>query len=436
VGTNRLSATDLMADVATALGRRYAALSADVYDAILREIPELAQDRPVLALLASSVDSNVSSALQIMQHRIDLATVQAPAAAVEYARRLAQRGTPLTLLLRAYRVAHLRFSDWVFEELALQDGGGAEERSTTTLEMTRVMANYIDLTSEAMVAAYAQERENWLHNRSAARAARIRDLLSGDRIDVGAVEAALGYQVRQYHLGLVCWADSGAESPADISQIEHTISKFAEQAACPGSPVILPRDEAMAWAWVPMGTQDTLDPADTAAGADIGAGIHLAFGDPAFGATGFRTTHQQAIATYEVALASGSSSPRALSFAEVAPIALMLASSELMRAWVLSTLAGLAADDEDHARLRDTLLVFLEAGGSYKATAEQLMLHKNTVHYRIRKAQESLGRPVSVRRHDLELALRISRWLRSSVLRPPAAELNKQPRIRRIDRPV
>jgi DNA-binding PucR family transcriptional regulator len=88
---------------------------------------------------------------------------------------------------------------------------------------------------------------------------------------------------------------------------------------------------------------------------------------------------------------------------------------------VLSTLAGLAADDEPHARLRDTLLVFLQAGGSYKATAEQLMLHKNTVQYRIRKAQESLGRPVGDNRHDVELALRASQWLGSSVLQRAAA---------------
>ena len=85
---------------------------------------------------------------------------------------------------------------------------------------------------------------------------------------------------------------------------------------------------------------------------------------------------------------------------------------------MLATLAGLAADDENHARLRDTLLAFLHANGSYKATAEQLMLHKNTVQYRIRRAEESLGRPVSENPHDLELALRASHWLGSSVLKP------------------
>jgi DNA-binding PucR family transcriptional regulator len=93
---------------------------------------------------------------------------------------------------------------------------------------------------------------------------------------------------------------------------------------------------------------------------------------------------------------------------------------------VLSTLAGLAADDEHHARLRDTLLVFLESGGSYKTAAERLMLHKNTVHYRIRKAQESLGRPVGGNRHDVELALRASHWLGAFVLQPVAGDHNRE----------
>jgi DNA-binding PucR family transcriptional regulator len=51
---------------------------------------------------------------------------------------------------------------------------------------------------------------------------------------------------------------------------------------------------------------------------------------------------------------------------------MMLGSSDLLRAWVLSTLAGLADDDEHHARLRETLLVFLQTGGSYKTTAPPL----------------------------------------------------------------
>ena len=103
-------------------------------------------------------------------------------------------------------------------------------------------------------------------------------------------------------------------------------------------------------------------------------------------------------------------------------MAMMLGSADLLRAWVLSTLAGLAADDEHHARLRETLLIFLQSGGSYKTTAEKLMLHKNTVQYRIRKAEESLGRAVGENRHDVELALRASHWLGSAVLRSGTAQ--------------
>ena len=404
-----------MADVAAAVSRQAAAVHEDVYEVILREIPQLRDDQAVLALLASGVDSNVDTVLQILQHRIDLAAVQAPAAAMEYARRLAQRATPLTALLRAYRVGHTCFADWLLEELARQ-ADDAEMISAVTLDMSRTVAGYIDQTSEEMVSAYAQERENWLRNRSAARAARIRDLLSGVRVDVAAAEATLGYRLRQYHVGLVCWV-GGAATADEITRLERAVGHVAQQAACRGDPVLLPHDESSAWAWLPLGIRDMFEPA-TASTASLDGDIHFAFGDAAKGTTGFRLTHQQAVAAQAVALAAGSPPARVVAFSEVAPVAMMLRSAELLRAWVLSTLADLATDDEHHARLRDTLLVFLRNGGSYKTTAEQLMLHKNTVQYRIRRAEESLGRPVGANRHDVELALLASHWLGPAVLRP------------------
>jgi len=406
---------ELLADVAAAVSRRAAAVSEDVYEVILREIPELRDDKPVLALLASSVHSNIGTCLQVMQHQIDLSAVQAPAAALEYARRRAQRGTPLTALLRAYRLGHACFSDWVLRELA-QQTNDVQMITAATLSMSRIVAGYVDQTSEEIVAAYTRERENWLRNRSAARAARIRDLLSGERINVSATEATLGYRLRQYHVGVVCWAGDATAAVDNITRLEHAISQVAGKAACSGDPVFLPRDESSAWAWLPLGIRDTFDAAG-ASTSGVDGDIHFAFGDAAKGVTGFRLTHRQAVAAQAVALAPGSP-PRAVAFSEVAPVAMMLGSADLLRAWVLSTLAGLAADDDHHARLRDTLLVFLQSGGSYKTTAERLMLHKNTVQYRVRKAEESLGRPMGENRHDVELALRASHWLGSSVLRP------------------
>ena len=415
---DRSAVAELVAGVAAAVARRVAAVSEDVYHVILREIPQLRDDKPVLALLASSVDSNVDTCLQIMQHQIDLADVQAPAAAVEYARRQAQRGTPLTALLRSYRLGHACFSDWLLRELARQ-ADDAQMITAATLDMSKIVAGYIDQTSEEIVAAYTRERENWLRNRSAARAARIRGLLSGERIEGRAAEATLGYRLRQYHVGVVCWTGGVAASVDNITRLDRGIREVAGQAGCSGDPLFLPRDESSAWAWLPLGIRDRFDSA-AASTAGVDGDIRFAFGDAEKGAPGFRVTHRQAVAAQAVALAAGSRAPRAVAFGEVAPVAMMLGSADLLRAWVLSTLAGLAADDEHHARLRDTLLVFLQAGGSYKTTAEQLMLHKNTVQYRIRKAQESLGRPVGDNRHDVELALQASQWLGSSVLQRAA----------------
>ena len=54
-------------------------MSKGVYEAMHQKIPELRNDKPALTRLASSVDSNVDTCLQTMQHRIDLAAVRAPA---------------------------------------------------------------------------------------------------------------------------------------------------------------------------------------------------------------------------------------------------------------------------------------------------------------------------------------------------------------------
>jgi PucR C-terminal helix-turn-helix domain len=79
--------------------------------------------------------------------------------------------------------------------------------------------------------------------------------------------------------------------------------------------------------------------------------------------------------------------------------------------------APLAHDDENSARLRDTLRIFLQENLSYKATAERLVLHKNTVQYRVRKAEESLQHPVAQDRLLIELALLATQRLGAAVLR-------------------
>jgi DNA-binding PucR family transcriptional regulator len=144
--------------------------------------------------------------------------------------------------------------------------------------------------------------------------------------------------------------------------------------------------------------------------------LRVAVGAPGYVLDGFRQTHAQAERTQDLVLAARPDA-RVTTFADVGAIALICTDVDAARRWVWGTLADLAVDDESHARLRNALQVFLHAG-TYRATAEQLVLHKNSVQYRIRKAEEALGGRIDDRRADLELALRACQYLGQAVLRP------------------
>src|SRR5437899_1717858 len=146
------SAAESTSEVSAALVPRTAELAADIYHLIVQEIPALHRDRRVLALLEASVEENVSTMLHVLQHGIDLENVRAPAAAEEYARRLAQQGVPLAALLRAYRIGSARFEDWCLQELGRRSDN-ATVVSAAGLRIARILASYIDQTSEEVVTA-------------------------------------------------------------------------------------------------------------------------------------------------------------------------------------------------------------------------------------------------------------------------------------------
>jgi len=424
------SAAESVAEVCAALVPRTAEMSADIYELIVREIPQLRSDKRVLELLEASVAENVATALHILQHGIDPGKAHAPAAAEEYARRLAQRGVPIAALLRAYRIGSARFEDWCLQELGRHTANAAVV-SGAGLRIAAVLASYIDKVSEELVSAYESEKENWLRNQSVARAARVRALLRNEPVDVDSSEAILGYRLRQRHLGMVTWMTGTAAGGDSIGRLEHATTEMAAGAHCDGRPMFIPQDEFSAWAWLPLGVRrDVAVPAVSVRSVPGADTIRFAFGEPAPGVAGFRRTHQQAVNAQAVALAAGPSGQQVTSFGQVAPLALMSGSIKLLQDWVIETLGALAADDEHNARLRDTLRIFLQENGSYKTTAERLMLHKNTVQYRVRKAEEGLRRPISQDRLHIELALLASQWLGAAVLRPPD---EPAPRLARSD---
>jgi DNA-binding PucR family transcriptional regulator len=94
----------------------------------------------------------------------------------------------------------------------------------------------------------------------------------------------------------------------------------------------------------------------------------------------------------------------------LAAAALMGSNLDTARVWVAEVLGPLASCTENDERLRETLGVFLRTGGSFKAAAS------NSVKYRVQRAIDRRGRPISDGRLDIELALLLCHWYGSAVL--------------------
>jgi hypothetical protein len=413
-----------VATVGERLCPRLIEIALDVRECIQAAVPALRGDERVTSLLEASVRENIDTMTHILRHGMRPEDADAPGAALEYGRRLAQRGVAIVALIRAYRVGQTRYLHRCLEE-AMQQMGADEVDGAATVKIVQHVSEYIDRIVEQVVTAYEVAREEWLQNRGAVVAARVLSLLGERNVDIGAAESRLaGYRIRQQHIGAVIWADDPLTDVAPLTELRRFTDLAAQALGCRERPLFVPYDETTAWIWMPLGaSNDTVRGSFERALAETPSSVNAASGEPGHALEGFRRTHQQAVGAHAVALAAGSQRRRLTPFREVAPLALMSADLDATRAWVAETLGPLALDDERHALLRETARVFLATGGSYTATADQLILHRNTAQYRIRKAEELRGRPFREGRLDVELALLACQWMGRSVLQPTPGEL-------------
>jgi DNA-binding PucR family transcriptional regulator len=388
------------------------------------EIPELHGDPLIIDLLAASNENNLQTITRILRYDMPLSEAAAPPAAVEYARRLAQRGISVNALNRAYRLGQKIALAWVVERIyeAEPDPLIGYRTSRVFLE---VSFEYVDIVSEQVVHEYEAERARWLTNRNSVRLATIAEILAGQPLDVPTAEATLGYRLRQHHLGVVVWR-SPDRSTTELRDLERFLAKLASALGSASQPLFVPQDKLSAWGWISLGRKAApLAAAELQKQLDLEtAGVRMALGDSGAGVAGFRTTHIEARSAYELALLAQDAAPPITSFAEpgVRAASLLAGDLDATRRLVSTALGGLALDTEPTARLRETFATFLGVQGSYAATAELMHLHKNTVKYRIAKAVEARGRPLDDDRLNLELALTACKWLGDSVLPRPIPE--------------
>jgi hypothetical protein len=388
---------------------------------LVTEIAELRADTLLLQLLRDTVASNIDTFFSAIRHRISIEHIEPPAAALEYARRLAQREVSVNALVRAYRLGHQAVLKTALEEIRVSELDPILSLGVYEL-IARTSFGYIDRISQLVVATYQDERDRWLGNRNTLRASRVRDLMAGCDVDVDvdAMIAAIRYPLRRIHVALVVWcreSDDGDE----LTSMERFMYQLGESIGACERPLFMSIDHVTGWAWIPL-------PSNAATGAlgrirtvaeTTAEAPWIAAGNPLPGIDGFRRSHQQAQDARTVAIASGGNVPRFIAANDpgLAVAALVGNNLEAASTWVAEVLGPLSSPTESDKRLRETLRVFLRTGSSNKAAAEELHLHINSVKYRVHRAVERRGRPINEDRLDVEVALNLCEWFGAAVLR-------------------
>lgn len=407
------------AGITALLGTRLADVTQSIYHTLATEIPELRGDPQTLDLMRSSVEGNIETIFDALQHEIPLERVQPPTAALEYARRLAQRGVPVSALIRAYRLGQQALLNLILIEIRQSDlapGLNLEVFGQTTA----VVSSYIDWISQQVLATYEAERDRWLENRNHHRAVRIREILRTADIDADAAASALGYPLRRTHLALVLWSTEEENSGSKLTRLEQTVHELAESIDSQGNALFVAVDRVSGWGWIALGGNSVEDSVVTHIRrmlADRPDAPYMSVGTPLPGLDGFRRSHRQALQARTVATAAGTPERLVTAASDRGLLAAAMLGESLSdaRAWVREVLGPLATDSVNDARLRETLGTFLRHG-SYKTAAEELNLHFNSVKYRVLRATERRGTSVTDDRLDVELALLICHWFGTAVL--------------------
>jgi DNA-binding PucR family transcriptional regulator len=417
---NEVDVKRVVAAIASQLNDRLAAVSGSIRTELEEAIPELRADARTIELLGASVEGNVDTILHALRHDIAVERVEAPTAALEYARRLAQHGVPVNALVRAYRLGQRRMNDLVFHVVGEMVDISPATRVAALEAMTGTLFDYIDWISQQVVVVYEEERDRWLEDQNSVRALRVREVVAGKKIiDVDATSDTIRYPLLWHHLAVVMWySDEGCVGD-ELSRLQRFLRELGQATDVGSNPLFAAADQTTGWGWLPYRSAppSAVDAVRQFAGKRADSPC-VAIGTLAPGVDGFRRSHREAQAARTVAVVGGTNGATVIAASDpgLAAAALLGGDVAAARVWVTEVLGDLSADTESDARLRETLRVFLRCGSSYKQAAEELDLHFNTVKYRIGRAVARRGNPIERDRLDVELALLACQWYGTAVL--------------------
>lgn len=384
-------------------------IAAALADTIHAHLDELDDDMRTWTL--QSTRANLGVMVTLMREGADPRSVVPPPEALGYAKEYVVRGLDFVLLQRAYRTAQGEFAGMILGRLR-EATDDADHLAEAMVFFNAWIFAWIETIERQLTDVYMSEREQWVRGAAAVRAAEVRAILKGAPVDAPAVSQRLGYDLDRFHVGYVVWSENGEDTPggaqALFGEMEQVAAAVAESLGARSALTVAQGRHLACWA----GRREPQHLGDLRVPRGAGKGLSVAAGTPAHGVDGFVLSHREALLARQVAQLRGERTARA-TYPDLALEALMVDDVSAARRFAERELGPLSARDDSTLRLAATLAVFLEEGASFVRAARRLGVHTNTVTYRVRRAEELLGHPVTERQLELRVALRLARLVPS-----------------------
>lgn len=381
-------------------------LGATMADRIISAIPELAADA-VAVEVRRGCEAVALGALAALVGDTDEPFGAMPEVLTGPAEVVA-RGIGIEHMLRSIHLAHATATEVLLDAAARVIP--ASQRFGEMRHISELLFGVVEVVNERMSSEYARAHEAWLTSSTALRMETVENILSGNDIPLARASRALGYDLSRWHLAVIVW--TGGRTPADPTQLQRAADAVLGAAGC-ASTLVLPVGAQRVWAW---GSRTAHPPMPSDAGSvAVPPDVRVATGVAGVGVDGFRRTHQQAGHAARVAALSTADDPL-LRYADLDLVAMLSSDMSAAGEFVARELGALAGPGASVAMMRHTLKCYLDRDRSLARTAAHLHVARNTVAYRVQRAEQLRGRPATDRRLQLHAALTLAEDLGDAVL--------------------
>lgn len=374
---------------------------------IAAAFPQRVGDAAFAGQLRESVRENVTRLLQFVAGRRSLADLELRQP-VEFAKAQAQLGIPQSAMQHSYRVGYLTlWETWsrAVQRRATELGIDATEVADALRISTLSMLWYEDFALRQVADAYMEREAALRRTGEQVRQNAVRELLRGElSMHSDDLFLTLGYDVADSHVVVLVEdiSDQGAK------RLAGQLRTAAQAVGC----LTVRMTVTDTHIWLSRLKTWHAEAIDAIRNTLLQAGVVASLSRPASGLEGFRSGHDEVRQVEAVRAAWAGGAPPVLAYEDVQLDALLITDLPAARRFVAQQLGPLAAGTETTATLRETLLASFSST-SHVATAERLMLHEHTVRNRLQRIEKILGRPLTERPVELQVALRLCRLLGS-----------------------